>query len=118
MVPQLWWLVIKVGPGVRVCKSSLAASITVKEHAVSGGRLTGKRGTARAIARLEEAAEDSYARMYDARSPSDATAHYSDAKEAFCDAIAAATAAGEAATAERLMKRLEHIKAVFRSQFT
>jgi hypothetical protein len=85
---------------------------------VSAGRLTGKRGAASAIARLEGAAEDAYTRMYVARSPSDATAYYSDAKEALCDAIAAATAAGQTATAERLAKRLEHIKAVFRSQFT
>jgi hypothetical protein len=86
---------------------------------MSGAYPTGRHGGATTtIARLEEAAEASYTLMYDARTPSDATAHYSDAKEALYDAIAAAREAGQSATAERLEKRLQHIKAVFRSQFT
>jgi hypothetical protein len=86
---------------------------------MSGASPIGRHGgAATAIARLEEAAEASYALMYDAKTPSDATAHYSDAKEALYDAIAAARQAGQSATAQRLEKRLEHIKAVFRSQFT
>jgi len=56
--------------------------------------------------------------MYDARSPSDATALYSDAKEALLGAIGLANELGQEATAQRLMARLFHIKAVFRSQFT
>ena len=77
--------------------------------------------TARApptVAMLEQDAEEAYARMYDAHSPSDATAAYSDAKEAFADAIGLAERNGDTATAERLMTRLAHVKAVFRSQFT
>jgi hypothetical protein len=70
------------------------------------------------LAVLERAAEKSYDLMYDARSPSDATMHYSDAKEALYDAIGIARRAGFAETAERLEKRLAYIKAVFRSQFT
>jgi hypothetical protein len=86
---------------------------------MSGAQPSGRQGgAANAIACLEQAAEASYARMYDARSPSDATAHYSDAKEALYEAIAAARQAGDTATAERLEKRLQHIKSVFRSQFT
>lgn len=77
--------------------------------------------TARApptIAMLEQDGEEAYSRMYDAHTPSDATAAYSDAKEAFADAIGLAERAGDQITAERLHARLAHIKAVFRSQFT
>lgn len=69
------------------------------------------------VALFEQDAEEAYARMYDARSPSDATAAYSDAKEAFADAIGLAEQNGDKETAERLHRRLEHVKAVFRSQF-
>jgi len=67
---------------------------------------------------LERAAEAAYDLMYDAHSPSDATMHYSDAKEALYTAIGDARRLGDEAAAERLSKRLAHIKAVFRSQFT
>ncbi len=67
---------------------------------------------------LERAAEKSYDLMYDARTPTDAAAHYSDAKEALHDAIGIARRAGFEDTAKRLEQRLAHIKAVFRSQFT
>lgn len=67
---------------------------------------------------LERQAEEAYDRMYDATSPSDATARYSDAKEALYTAIGIAHSLGDAITAERLEARLAHIKAVFRSQFT
>lgn len=70
------------------------------------------------LAWLEAQAEAAYDKMYDARNPSDATALYSDAKEALHGAIALANALGQAATAQRLTARLFHIKAVFRSQFT
>jgi hypothetical protein len=68
--------------------------------------------------RLEAAAEAAYDAMYDAGSPSGATAFYSDAKEALVDAIALARRIGHSEDATRLEARLEHIKAVFRSQFT
>ena len=67
---------------------------------------------------LERQAEEAYDRMYDARSPSDATALYSDAKEALYTAIGIARALGDEAEQGRLEARLAHIKAVFRSQFT
>jgi hypothetical protein len=43
---------------------------------------------------------------------------YSSAKDAFYDAIGLANELGLKEEAEALSKRLEHIKAVFRSQFT
>ena len=67
---------------------------------------------------LEDLAEAAYDKMYDAGSPSGATALYSDAKEALRDAIALAYRLGRAEDVTRLEKRLAHIKAVFRSQFT
>lgn len=66
----------------------------------------------------ETLAERAYDEMYDARGPSSAMACYSRAKDYLTDAIAAARRLGEEATAERLAKRLAHIKAVYRSQFT
>ncbi|MGO9546136.1 MAG: hypothetical protein ACLPPF_15250 [Rhodomicrobium sp.] len=66
---------------------------------------------------LEERAEDAYTRMYDAGFRG-ATACYSDAKEFLYDAIALAQRLGKPEEADRLLHRLAHIKAVFRSQFT
>ena len=66
---------------------------------------------------LEAAAEAAYAAMYDAQDSSDATARYSDAKEALHDAIGLAAALSAGATEQRLRARLAEIKAVFRSQF-
>jgi hypothetical protein len=43
---------------------------------------------------------------------------YSDAKEALYDAIGLARRLGKVDVAARLERRLAHIKAVFRSQFT
>ena len=70
------------------------------------------------VAILEQAAAAAYARMSAAHSPTAATAAYSDAKEAFADAIGLAQRNGDTETAERLHKRLAHVKAVIRSQFT
>jgi hypothetical protein len=56
--------------------------------------------------------------MYEASSGSAATGCYSDAKEAFHDAIREARELGLEAEARALEARLEHIKAVFRSQFS
>jgi len=67
---------------------------------------------------LEEFAEAAYDKMYDAGSPSGANTFYSDAKEALADAIGLARRLGRADDVARLEKRLAHIKAVFRSQFT
>jgi hypothetical protein len=62
--------------------------------------------------------EEAYGRMYDASSPSDATGRYSDAKEAFYDAIQAARELGSDEEVKALEARLAHIKAVFRGQFS
>ena len=62
--------------------------------------------------------EKAYDEMYDARSSSAATGRYSDAKEALHDAIGLARSLPDAPTVERLERRLAHIKAVFRSQFS
>ena len=67
---------------------------------------------------LEQQGEEAYARMYDAASGSNATARYSDAKEAFHSAIGIARQLADTRNAERLEARLAEIKAVFRSQFS
>ena len=74
-----------------------------------------------AIERLEDAkrmGEEAYDGMYEAGSFSAATAFYSDAKEAFYDAIRTAAKLGLNEEVQALEKRLAHIKAVFRSQFS
>jgi hypothetical protein len=70
------------------------------------------------LAHLKAMGEKAYDDMYEARSSSGATACYSDAKECFYDAIGLAQRLGLKDEAEALEKRLEHIKAVFRGQFT
>lgn len=70
------------------------------------------------MAFFERQGEEAYGRMYDATSPSDATARYSDAKEAFHSAIGIALQLEDEASAGRLQARLAGIKAVFRSQFS
>lgn len=66
---------------------------------------------------LEAQAEEAYGRMYDAGFGG-AAGCYSDAKEYLYDAIGLAERLGMEEEAGRLSKRLAHIKAVFRSQFT
>jgi hypothetical protein len=70
------------------------------------------------LAWLEALAEKTYDQMYDCTRSHDATALYSDTKEALYDAIGLARRLGQEATATRLEARLANIKAVFRSQFT
>jgi hypothetical protein len=67
---------------------------------------------------LKAMGEKAYDDMYEAHSPSGATACYSDAKECFYDAIGLANRLGLKEEEEALSARLAHIKAVFRSQFT
>jgi len=69
------------------------------------------------LERLKAMGEKAYDEMYEAHSPSGATACYSDAKEAFYDAIALARSLELEEEIKALEKRLEHIKAVFRGQF-
>jgi hypothetical protein len=66
------------------------------------------------IAKYEALAETAYNEMYDARSPA---ACYSDLKDYFAMAIAAAERAGLHDEATRLNTRLDHCKEVYRSQF-
>lgn len=66
----------------------------------------------------EALGERAYSLMYDAFSSTAATGHYSDAKESFAEAVRFAREAGRLDEVTRLEKRLEHIKAVFRSQFS
>ena len=65
--------------------------------------------------RCEALAEKAYDEMYDSRYPA---GPYSDLKDFFLAAIVAAREAGLSEEAERLSKRLEHCKQVYRSQFT
>jgi hypothetical protein len=69
------------------------------------------------LARCKQFGEKAYDDMYDAHSHSGARGCYSDAKEAFYDAIGLAEELGLPVEAEALRKRLEHVKTVFRSQF-
>jgi hypothetical protein len=64
---------------------------------------------------LERRAEAHYDAMYETRYPA---GDFASAKDAFGDAIALAHRVGDEVTAKRLEARLEHIKAVFRSQFS
>jgi hypothetical protein len=70
------------------------------------------------MAFFERQAEEAYSRMYDASSPSDATARYSDAKEALYSAIGIARQLADEDNTQRLEARLAEIKGVFRSQFS
>jgi len=67
------------------------------------------------VARYETLAEAAYDEMYETRSPAGS---YSELKECFALAIAAAERAGLNNDAKRLSERLEHCKAVYRSQFS
>jgi len=71
-----------------------------------------------ALARCKEIGEKAYDDMYEAHSSSQATACYSDAKEAFYDAMRLARELSLSDEVAALEKRLEHIKSVFRSQFS
>jgi len=70
------------------------------------------------LALLKAMGEKAYDDMYEAHSPTSATACYSDAKESFYDAIGLANRLGLKEESEALSARLAHIKVVFRSQFT
>jgi hypothetical protein len=67
------------------------------------------------FARYEALAEAAYSEMYETRSPAGS---YSDMKDYFAMAIAAAERAGLPDDAKRLNARLENCKKVYRSQFS
>ena len=62
--------------------------------------------------------EKAYDQLYETSSVGSPSGLYSDAKEAFHDAIRVADELGLQEESAELSKRLEHIKAVFRSQFS
>jgi hypothetical protein len=67
----------------------------------------------------KSAGEQAYDDMYEkAHSSSDAAMFYSEAKESFYSAIGLARELGLEQEVEEIEKRLAHVKAVFRSQFT
>lgn len=99
-------------------RTAFGGGIEKRRIAMSEGTCQGEGGgAATSIQRLEQIAARACGLMYDAGSFSSAVAHRSDAKEALYDAIAAARQQGDHTTAERLVDRFAHIKAVFRSQF-
>ena len=65
--------------------------------------------------KLERRGEEIYDEMYETSSP---RGYLSEIKECFTVAIAAAESDGLTDEAQRLQKRLDHIVAVYRSQFT
>ena len=67
---------------------------------------------------LKAMGEKAYDDMYEVHDVREAQTCYSDAKDCFYDAIGLARRLGLEEEAEALSKRLAHIKAVFRSQFT
>ena len=69
------------------------------------------------LAHCKECGEKAYDDMYEVHSFRDATVCYSDAKEFFREAIRLADELGLTSEVDLLNKRLEHIKAVYRSQF-
>ena len=79
---------------------------------------TDRKTSLKQLEHLKAMGEKAYDDMYEAHSSSSATAFYSDAKECYYDAIGLARRLGLNEEAEALEKRLAHIKAVFRSQFT
>lgn len=68
------------------------------------------------LRRLKALGEKYYDQMYESRHG--ATGVYSNTKDVFNDAISLANELGMKEEAEALSKRLDHIKAVFRSQFS
>ncbi len=68
------------------------------------------------LRRLKALGEKYYDQMYESRHG--VTGLYSNTKDVFNDAISLANELGMKEEAEALSKRLDHIKAVFRSQFS
>jgi hypothetical protein len=70
------------------------------------------------LQRLVAMGEKAYDDMYEVHSQREIDACYRDAKDWYYEAIGLANRLGLAAEADALSKRLEHIKAVFRHQFS
>ncbi len=69
----------------------------------------------RRMAECEALAEKAYDEMYETRFPAGL---YGEMKDCFIDAIAAARRAGRPDEVERLTRRLESCKQVYRKQFS
>jgi len=69
----------------------------------------------KSLTQCKKIGEQAYSDMYDASFG--ASGHYSDAKDAFCEAIAIAQELELSEEVSALESRLQHIKDVFRSQF-
>jgi hypothetical protein len=69
------------------------------------------------LARCKQFSEKAYDDMYEAHSDSGSSGCYSDTKDYFYAAIWHTEELGLPEEAAALRKRLEHVKAVFRSQF-
>lgn len=74
----------------------------------------GPMSDAERLAWFKAQGEKAYDLMYDSRRPAD---EYRDAKDYFESAVELARRMGRDAEADELARRLEHVKAVFRSQF-
>jgi hypothetical protein len=61
--------------------------------------------------------EDAYDQLYEPRTHANPAGHYSEAKDSFNEAIRLARELGLDEQAQWLSARLDHIKAVYRSQF-
>ncbi|HUI95913.1 MAG TPA: hypothetical protein VLX44_09195 [Xanthobacteraceae bacterium] len=70
---------------------------------------------ARRVAEFEALGEKAYDEMYETRYP---VGPYSDMKDFFAAAIGAAERAGLTDEAERLTRRLDHCRTVYRKQFS
>jgi len=77
-----------------------------------------RRAKLASLTRCKQQGEKAYDDMYDAHSFADSDVCYSNAKEFFYDAIRLAGELGLTDEADTLSRRLIHIKAVFRSQFS
>jgi hypothetical protein len=69
------------------------------------------------LARCKAQGEKTYDEMYEAHSFEHARACYGESKDCFGEAMKLAEELGLIDEANSIMKRLDHIKAVFRSQF-
>ncbi len=76
-----------------------------------------RQATLASLAHCRKEAEKAYDDMYEAHSFRGANDCYRDAKDYFIAAIGHAKDLGLPEEAEALHKRLEHVRAVFRSQF-
>lgn len=79
---------------------------------------TGKEENLAELQRLVAMGEKAYDDMYEVHSQREIDACYRDAKEWYYEAIALARRLGLDAEVGTLLNRLEHIKAVFRHQFS